>query len=227
MGCVNMVLWDFLVSLVIPGLVGGGVAWAVFAYLGQKFIEQRLSKDIKRFESELSQKTEALKVQLSIYAHEQNIVATRIDGQRADAIKLVYKAISEWKIPTEKLVGKCPMLDPDPEFEETEWGYYLDWVRKSNVAGRNLISVLEGQAIYFDEDLYNKLLTGIICFSDTVEIIATHVDVGLTVGIDYEDLVPEVMKLREELVPIYNEKFLPLFQEIITDFRFVLGSMRK
>ncbi len=219
-------IWDYFVSYAIPGLVGGGFAWLIFAFLGQKFIEQRLAKDIKRFENQLSQKTEALKIQLSIYAHEQNIVATRIDGQRADAIKLVYNAISAWKIPTEKLIGECPMLDQDPEFEQTEWGYYLDWASKSKEAGRNLIGVLEGQAIYFDEDLYNKLLTGIKSISDAVETIANHIDVGLTVGVDFEDLVPDVMKLRKELVQVYIDKFLPLFQEIITDFRLVLGSMK-
>lgn len=219
-------IWDYFVSYAIPGLVGGGFAWLIFAFLGQKFIEQRLAKDIKRFENQLSQKTEALKIQLSIYAHEQNIVATRIDGQRADAIKHVYNAISEWKIPTEKLIGECPMLDPDPEFEETEYGYYLDWARKSKEAGLNLICVLEGQAIYFDEDLYQKLLTGIKCIIDAVEKITDHVDFSHTVGLDFEDFIPEAMNYRKELVPIYNDKFLPLFQEIITDFRLVLGSMK-
>ena len=95
-------IWDYFVSYAIPGLVGGGFAWLIFAFLGQKFIEQRLAKDIKRFENQLSQKTEALKIQLSIYAHEQNIVATTalillktMNGMRLSRLTRLPMAISQ------------------------------------------------------------------------------------------------------------------------------------
>jgi len=219
-------LWDFIVSYTIPGLVGGGFAWLVFAFLGKTFIEQRLSKDIKRFENVLSQKTDGLKTQLSIYAHEQNIVATRIDGQRADAIKSVYKTICEWKVPTEKLVGDCPALDPDPEFEETEERYYLECARKTLESGNELIRELENQAIYFNRQLYEKLFNAVNQFNQEVAQIVKCVDDGVMYGIDHEDIIPEIFKLRSKVVALYGESIKPLYGEIVSDFRLLLGSVK-
>lgn len=213
----------FVNTVVVPAIAGSGVVY----FLAKKIVEQRLSKDIETYKSELSEKTDTLKSQLSIYAHEQNIVATRIDGQRADAIKSVYKAICEWKIPTEKLVGACPVLDPDPHFDETVSGYYLEWARKSLESGNALIRELENQAIYFDHQLYEKLFNAVNLFNKEAAAIVNHVDVGYTVGLDYEDLIPESFKRHPNVVVLYGESIEPLYGEIVSEFRLLLGSVKQ
>lgn len=216
------ILWGFINTVVTPALVASGVVY----YLAKKMVEQRLSKDLETYKSELSEKTDTLKSQLSIYAHEQNIAATRIDGQRADAIKSVYKAICDWKIPTEKLVGDCPVLDHDPDLNQTEAGYYLKWARKSLDSGNALIRELEDQAIYFDQHLYEKLFNTVSRFNQEVAIIVDHVSVGYTVGCDYEDLIPQSFQFRPDVVALYGETIDPLYGEVVSEFRLLLGSVK-
>ena len=216
------VFWGFINTVVTPTIVGSGVVY----YLAKKIVDQRLSKDIETYKSQLSEKADTLKSQLSVYAHEQNIVATRIDGQRADAIKSVYKAICEWKIPTEKLVGDCPVLDQEPDLNQTEAGYYLKWARVSLDSGNDLIRELEDQAIYFDPQLYEKLFNAVSRFNQRVAIIVDHVSVGYTVGCDYEDLIPQSFQFRPDVVALYGETIDPLHGEIVAEFRLLLGSVK-
>jgi hypothetical protein len=216
------ILWGFFKTIVVPALAGIGGA----RYLGKKILEQALSKDMEKYRTELTQKTEGLKSQLSIYAHEQNVVASRIDGQRADAIKRVYAAICAWKTATEKLIGDCPIFEPDPEIEETEYTYYLARARESHSAGNALFDLLENQAIYFESALYEKLSVTVHRIADAVFEIVKCVDDGITVGMDYEDIVPEAMRQRKQLKTAYDAEFTPLFAEIINEFRRILGSMK-
>lgn len=216
------ILWGFFKAVVVPAIAGSGAVY----FLGKKIVEQALSKDIEKYRTELTQKTEALKSQLSIYAHEQNVVASRIDVQRADAIKNVYAALCAWRSPTEQLIGDCPVLDPDPEFEETEFTYYLARARESYSAGMVLITQLENQAIYFDAAFYERLAATIHRITDVVTAIVKCIDDGITVGVDYEDIVPEAMRQREELKAAYVAEFTPLFVEIINEFRRFLGSIK-
>lgn len=50
-------------------------------FFGQRFVDHRLRKDLERYRVEFAEKTEALKTQLSIFAHEQNVAASRVDAQ--------------------------------------------------------------------------------------------------------------------------------------------------
>ncbi len=98
--------------------------------------------------------------------------------------------------------------------------------RESHSAGIALFAQLENQAIYFESAFYEKLSLTVHRIADAVSEIVTCVDDGITVGMDYEDIVPEAMRQRKQLKTIYEAQFIPLFGEILDEFRHFLGSMK-
>ena len=56
-----MSVGDFLSTVALPAFVGGGSAWLLLQYLGDKILTHRLSKDVERYKVELAAKTDVLK----------------------------------------------------------------------------------------------------------------------------------------------------------------------
>jgi hypothetical protein len=69
-----MSISDFLITFIPSALVGGGGAFALFKFMGERIINHQLSKDLEKYKVELSERTDVLKAQLAIFAYEQNIV---------------------------------------------------------------------------------------------------------------------------------------------------------
>ncbi|MDD4865466.1 MAG: hypothetical protein PHE38_15925 [Alishewanella agri] len=87
---------DFLnFFLSILGGAASGMLAAVF--LSKKFVEHQLQKDMERYRSTLELETEKQKSKLQLCINEQNIVLTRYDAERAEAIKVIYTKINAWR----------------------------------------------------------------------------------------------------------------------------------
>ncbi|TOC20168.1 hypothetical protein CGJ89_24310, partial [Vibrio parahaemolyticus] len=92
-------------------LVGSGIAIGVMKFLSTKLVNQLLAKEMEKYRTELSERTEALKSKLAIFAHEQNIVASRVDSQKAHAIHEVYAAINNMCSPAAKIASGYPVMN--------------------------------------------------------------------------------------------------------------------
>ena len=73
-------------ELIFTAIGGAGVALGAAAWLSQKWLTHRLSKELETHKTQLTQKSEVLKTELSIYAHEQSVGLSRIDAQRSLAV---------------------------------------------------------------------------------------------------------------------------------------------
>ena len=100
---------DFGLTVVMPALFGAGAGWVLLYFFGQRFVDHRLKKDLDRYQVELAEKIEALKTQLAIYAHEQNVAASRVDAQRSLSISNLYSCIRNVVNPTSSIVAGCPI----------------------------------------------------------------------------------------------------------------------
>jgi hypothetical protein len=144
----------WLLDVFTAAVVAGGVGIAVVKFLGKKLIEHRLSKDIERFRAELGQRSEALKTELSIYAHEQHVTINRVDTQRANAIHLVFAGLRRWSVAAAEVI-QLPTRRIGSTRDQLEYSFIIA------MKGRDLLSQaaqeLADQAIYFDNETYGHI----------------------------------------------------------------------
>jgi hypothetical protein len=85
------------IELVFSALGGAAVALAAAAWLSRQLLKQLPAKELEVHKAQLAQKSEVLKAELSIYAHEQNVGLTRIDTQRSEAILSIWRLLVQWQ----------------------------------------------------------------------------------------------------------------------------------
>ncbi len=145
---------DFITELIVASGAGGVVAFALAQFLGKTFVRHELDKSLHSFDARLTQKTESLKTELSIYAHEQNVAVSRLDAQRAKAIQDVYAALRAWTGPASAIAAGSPLREAD---DEAELEFYLTHAEQAHQSGKALADALSDNAIYFDLELYGTL----------------------------------------------------------------------
>ncbi len=149
-----MNLFGLLVDVVLPSLAGAGAGWALLHFFGQRLVDHRLSKDLERYRRDLSDKTEALKMQLSVTAHTLNVAASRVDSQRATALHNIYAAIRKIINPVSSLIDGCP-IQRGTALQCAQW--YFDHAQDAHEAVGELTTVMADNAIYVDNVTYVKI----------------------------------------------------------------------
>lgn len=141
---------DF-VNMLISALGGGTVALAVAGYLGRQWLRQQLSKSLETYKAELTEKTEVLKTELSIYAHEQNVGLSRIDVQRSDAILAIWKILGEWQ---EHFIS---ITAPNQRLEQNAHNaidFYRGHSQELMRSQQSLSREVRNRTLFFDEETY-------------------------------------------------------------------------
>lgn len=214
----------WLLDVVTAALVAGGVGVAVVKFLGKKLIEHGLAKDIERFRAELGQRSEALKTELSIYAHEQHVAINRVDTQRANAVHLVFAGLRKWSVAAEEAI----------QLQARRIGSARDQLEYSFIIatkGRDLLSQaaqeLADQAIYFDNETYGHI-------GEVVDKCARQSGAFLQV---VDSLRARPLSDAETLTAIntaclnfqraYESDIQPQFAALAGEFRELLGIVRK
>jgi hypothetical protein len=132
------------------GLVSAGAV----AFLFRKFMDIQVQKVIGKYEASLRDKTEALKTDLSIYAHEQTIGLTRLEELRADAIQAIYAIMIRWQ----ELFLEITQPDlPARATDELRLQQMVNWSQNLVKIGDELSVKVRDTAIYFDEQSYQVI----------------------------------------------------------------------
>lgn len=137
----------------LAGATGGG---AIAYFCVRKHITHFFDKRLKDYDSKLKQKAEVLKAELSVYAHEQQVGISRIDQQRAEAIKNVYGEIYA--------LHRLFCIDIREPFQLCGEGdrERAELVSKAcediDNQSKRLVCALVENAIYFKSDLYDRML---------------------------------------------------------------------
>lgn len=151
-----METFGFLSDVVLPALSGAGAGWALLHFFGQRLVDHRLAKDLERYRVELSEKTEALKTQLSVTAHALNVAASRVDSQRSTALHNIYAAIRGVINPVSSLMAGCPIQRGTP-LQCAQW--YFDNAQEAHAAVGELTTAMADNAIYVDNATYVKIVS--------------------------------------------------------------------
>jgi len=219
-----MRLIDFGLEVVLPALSGAGAGWVLLHFFGQRFVDHRLKKDLERYRVELAEKTEALKTQLSIFAHEQNVAASRVDVQRSSAIHNIYACIRNVVNPTSSIVGGCPIQGGTAAHSAQ---YYFQNAQEAHNATGVLSNKLADLAIFFDNDTYLKLL-GYAKVS--MKATAEYLDQLLPLvaqGKSAEEVLAVAEGGRPALKKLFEEEMKPKSMGLAGIFRAQLGVERK
>jgi hypothetical protein len=215
---------DFI-ELLLSSIGGAGVALLVAGWFGRTWIKSRVDKDLAVFKEDLTRKSEALKVDLAIYAHERSVGLTRIDSERATAVKEIWKALAEWQETFLSLTAPNTKLNQNQNAaldKYREWSYTA--MRQADALG---IAVRD-RAIFFDQASYAKVaeygraITEVTCdlFSKTFE----GVDLA---AVDRATLLANVHVQRGAATTAGNENLEHLRAALVAQFRHLMASERR
>ncbi len=116
-----------LVTVLLGAFGGAAVALTAAAWLFRQWLKQQFAKELENYKAQLVQKSEVLKTELSIYAHEQNVGLTRIDAQRSEAILSLWAILGNWQDVFLDLTAPNQRLEQDPRRAIQR---YQEWARK-------------------------------------------------------------------------------------------------
>jgi len=210
----------FFINVVIPGVVGGGAAWVAVSFLLKKLIDQQLFKELETHKNELNSKTEDLKTKLSIFAHEQNVVTSRVDNQIASAIHDVYKAINDVMYPLTKIVTGSPIKNGMPS-DHIE--FYRINSEACHSASSTLAQAVVGNAIYFDDETYKIISSLSNEASHANASFLYYISEGIAEGHTTDDILDVIGEKLPELQKTYNDTIVPLKRLLVEEFRLQLG----
>lgn len=182
-----------------------------------------MSKSLKLYDSQLNQKTEALKTELSIYAHEQNVSLSRVDAQRADAIQKVYSAMREWVNHATKICTGSNIVNA---FEQQELDFYFDQGDAAHAAAVEFAKILSDNAIFFDIDLYTKLSEFSNVSGISTAVFLRTIRKGNAEGAPVEQLLHYVESDRKKFQESFDKSIETMIQELTEQFRIQLGFIR-
>jgi hypothetical protein len=218
-----MLFADFLGSVVLPAFVGTGSAWLLLQLLGGKIIEHRLSKDLERFKIELGERTDVLKTQLSIFAHEQNVATSRVDTQRADAIHRVYTSMRDVINPVSQLVAGTPIVNGTVK---QSVDFYFENAEQAHEACGALVNTLSDLAIYFDNDTYSKVMQFVEAAMDAIARYLHDLRRLAAEGATLQDLLEVAETNRPALSQAQVQLIHPKATDLTVIFRSQLGIER-
>lgn len=154
-----------MINNIISAIGGAVVALAIAGFLLRTMIKHLLNKETIRYAIELEQKSEVLKTELSIFAHEQNVGLTRLDQQRADAIQELYGLMTAMNDAIIELVQ--PNLVERASVEAVLAHYYSISTKLVDQQDKLSASV-ERNAILFDVSSYDIIANYGLTLSDTI-----------------------------------------------------------
>lgn len=204
---------------------GTAGALAAAAYLARRFIDLRVSKAIAKHQAELQQKSEVLKAELSIYAHEQNVGLSRIDEQRSQAIQAIYGLSIKWhELFLQITQPKLPQGLP-PELQLRR---YLNLAQNSVKVAEELSIQVRDTAILFQQESYEIIVRyGSAAMDLSCDFYdSTFGTIDMSKDPQYEELFPMIEKERANLRNAPKEDFGKLRSILVTEFRRLMKAER-
>jgi hypothetical protein len=214
---------DWLRQVVIPAISGSAAGLGVLAFLGKRLLEQKLAKDLERHRTELSERTEALKTQLSIRAHEESLAISRIDTHRSTAVRELFDALRGWFTPTARFVDGFSLIESDAE---TTLSKYENEAEQAYRAAGILTDTLNKHIIYLTPESHNKIECAVRETSEFAANLLRPIRQSRAEGRSHEEILVMTELRRTEFRTSFNQRIEPSNRELIAEFRRLLGIVR-
>lgn len=132
----------------------GAVSGLVVAVLFRYFLDIQVKKAVAKYEAALTDRTEVLKTDLSIRAHDTKIGLTRLEELRAKAIQEIYTLITTWQDLFLEITQ--PNL-PQRANDEGQLTQLVNWSQNLVRESEKLSIEVRDSALFFDEQSYQVI----------------------------------------------------------------------
>ena len=142
-------------NLILSAVGGAAAALGVAAWLFRTWLSHRLSVELERYKTQLVQKSEVLKTEMSIYAHEQNVGLSRIDTQRSETILAIWAVLGSW----DDVLLNITAPNQSRDFQDFQWALdkYQKWARQLMSISDALSVEVRNRAILVDQATYEVI----------------------------------------------------------------------
>jgi len=214
-----------ILEAVISVLGGAAGILVIAAFLGRRFIDLQVERAIEKYKTELQQKSEILKAELSIYAHEQNVGLSRLDGQRSNAIQVIYAVAIKWQELFLEITQPTPPRGLPPELQVKR---YLNLAQRLVRAAEELSVKSQQNALFFPDESYGIIARFGIAAMDLgcAFYDSTFGKVDVSKDLDHKVLLPMIEKERATLRAAPTEDFGKLQKMLVVEFRRLMKAER-
>jgi len=210
---------SWLIEALAAVIIGTGAGLAIVAFLARRIVDYNLERSADRFRAELAERTEALKVELGIRAHEYAVALSRVDAQRSEAINRIHAALRSWVKPTARIVAGCPIVNASTL---DQLNYFRERAEEAHAAAMSLVDAVADNSLYLPGEIYEQVV-------DTVGR-STHASAAFLRVLrqaEAQQLEPtislrDVAEARQRLAAIFHDELQPLHQDITAAFRKLL-----
>ena len=134
----------------------GALSGVIVAFVARHFMDIQVKKAVGKYEADLQRKTELLKSDLSVHAHEAKIGLTRLEELRATAIQEIYTQVIAWQ---ELFLEITQPNLPKRATDERQLQQLVNWSQNLVVASEKLSILVRDKALFFDEQTYQGIAT--------------------------------------------------------------------
>lgn len=214
-----------LLDVFISAAGGTAAVLAIAAFLGRSFIKLQVSRAIEKYKAELQQKSEVLKTELSIYAHEQNVGLSRLDEQRSQAIKEIYAVANKWQELFLEIARPNPPLKLPPE---SQLQRYFNLAQNFVKVAEDLSIKSRDNAILFQQESYELIARfGMAAMDLSCAFYdQTFGKVDMSKDPNYDELFPVIERERVALRDAPKEDFGRLQGLLLVEFRRLMKAER-
>ena len=204
---------------------GTSAALVVAAFLGKRFLDMQVSKAIERYKSQLEQRSAALKTELSIYAHEQNVGLSRIDEQRSNAIQEIYGLAMKWHDIYLEICQPNEPSWPDPQMKLQK---YYNWATSFVKDAEDISVKVRDTAIFFEQSSYEIVAKfGAAAMELSCQFYDnTFGKIDMSNDPIYEEFFPLIESERKALSDSSQDEFSHLREMLIAEFRRLMKAER-
>lgn len=206
-------IW-IIAAAVITSLGGGALIVAVFSsWLGKVWASRILEKDRAKYQAEI----EILKSDLNKSIHQHNVAVSRIDAQRADAIKELYAYLLAWFEAVLEIRAPNRLSKKTNEYAIAQ---YQEWGNALKHRSEDLAKLTIHTAILLRPDTYEKMAK---CGYTASKLSITFCDAAFnSKKIKPDEIIKIIEAAREELEKEYQTDFEPAREALIDEFRNIM-----
>jgi len=214
-----------MLEIFFTALGGTATALAIAAFLGKRFLDLQVSKAIKKYESELEQRSSVLKTELSIYAHEQNVGLSRLDEQRSKAIQDIYGLVMQWHNIYLEICQPNEPSWPDPQLKLQK---YYNWATSLVKEAEDISGKVRDTAIFFQQSSYEKVSKfGMAAMELSCNFYdQTFGKVDMSKDPNPDELFQLIESERKALSEASQEEFSHLREMLVAEFRKLMKAER-
>lgn len=216
-----MTFSDAISILVASGFLSTGAAY----YLYKRFLDIQVQKAVDKHKTDLERKTNALKSELDIYAHERTIGLTRLEELRATAIREIFAIVIEWQEAFLNITAPNLPKSPVPERQVQR---LVNWSESLARIGDRLSIKVRDTSIYFDEESYAVVAHfGSVATDLGLDFRAATFDQwGKGKEMNVDEMIATFEPARQKLRTVYKDEGAVAQRLLVRDFRRLMKAER-